>query len=111
MGILERFSLTGKTALVTGGGTGIGRGFALALAEAGADVAVAGRTTKTLEMVASEVEGLGRKALAIQADVRIKEQVDSMINTVMDSWGKLDIGVNNAGIASGIAAEEIDEPE
>ena len=111
MGILERFSLAGKTALVTGGGTGIGRGFALALAEAGADVAVAGRTVKTIEMVASEVEGLGRKALAIQADVRIKEQVDSMINTVMDSWDKLDIGVNNAGVASGIAADKIDEPE
>ena len=111
MGILERFSLAGKTALVTGGGTGIGRGFALALAEAGADVAVAGRTASTIEAVATEVEALGRRALAIPADVRVKQEVDAMVDAIVDAWGKLDIGVNNAGVGSHISADDTDEEE
>ncbi len=111
MGILERFSLAGKTALVTGGGTGIGRGFAIALAEAGADVAVSGRTAATIEAVATEIEALGRQSLAIRADVRVKSEVDAMVDAVVDAWGKLDIGVNNAGVARHIATTEIDEEE
>ena len=111
MGILERFSLEGKTAVVTGGGTGIGRGFALALAEAGADVAVAGRTAATIEAVAAEIEALGRKALAIPTDVTVGEQVNAMVDAVVDAWGQLDIGVNNAGTGGHIPAEDIDEDE
>jgi NAD(P)-dependent dehydrogenase (short-subunit alcohol dehydrogenase family) len=111
MGILERFSLEGKTALVTGGGTGIGRGFAIALAEAGADVAVSGRTAATIEAVAAEVEALGRESLAIVADMRVKKEVDSMMDAVVDAWGKLDIGVNNAGVCSHVAVDEMGEEE
>jgi len=111
MGILERFSLAGRTALVTGGGTGIGRGFAIALAEAGADVAVSGRTAGTIEAVAAEVEALGRKSLAIVADVRVKAEVDAMVDAVVDAWGELDIGVNNAGVCTHIGVDDMDEAE
>ncbi len=111
MGILERFSLEGKTALVTGGGTGIGKGFAIALAEAGADVAVSGRTAATIDAVAAEVEALGRRSLAIVADVRVKADVDSMVDSVVDAWEKLDIGVNNAGVCEHTPVDEIGEEE
>jgi sorbose reductase len=111
MGILERFSLEGRTALVTGGGTGIGKGFAIALAEAGADVAVSGRTAATIEAVAAEVEALGRKSLAIVADVRVKAEVDAMVDAVVDAWGKLDIGVNNAGVCTHVSVDEMGEEE
>ena len=67
--MLKEFSLEGKTALVTGGGSGIGRAIAVVFAEAGADVAVAARTLKNVEDTAELVKGLGRRGVAIQCDV------------------------------------------
>ncbi len=111
MNILQRFSLEGKTAIVTGGGTGLGRGFALALAEAGADVAVSGRTAATIDAVATEIGSLGRRALAIPVDVRLPEQVDDMVDAVVDAWGRLDIGVNNAGTGGHVRAQDLGEED
>ena len=111
MNILEKFRLDGKTALVTGGGTGIGRTFALALAEAGADVAIAGRNVENIEKVEKEIIGLGRQSLAIKADVTIADDVKNMVDAIIKEWGKLDIGVNNAGYVSWANAEDMTELE
>jgi len=90
------FSLEGKCALVTGANTGIGQAIAVALAEAGADVAVAGRSqpTETLERIAAT----GRKAVNIAADLSSIEPVGRVVDEAVDGLGKLDILVNNAGI-------------
>lgn len=91
-------SLQGKVALVTGGGQGIGRALCLALAQAGADVAAADILLPPAQQVAAEIEALGRKALAIQADVSQGESVRAMTLACVDGLGRLDILVNNAGI-------------
>ena len=96
--ILERFRLTGRTALVTGGGQGIGRAFAHGLAEAGASVAIVDLRLDLAEEVAGELEKKGVKSMAIQADVTKPDQVAAMVSTIVDAWGTLTIGVNNAGI-------------
>jgi NAD(P)-dependent dehydrogenase (short-subunit alcohol dehydrogenase family) len=92
------FSLNGRIALVTGGSRGIGRAIALALAHAGADVAISGRTTSQLQDTTGEINVLGRKALAVTADVSKVQNIEKMIDTVVKEFGKVDILVNNAGI-------------
>ncbi|WP_390622036.1 3-oxoacyl-[acyl-carrier-protein] reductase [Numidum massiliense] len=91
--------LTGKTALVTGASRGIGREIALALASAGADVVVnyAGSEEKAQAVVA-EIAALGRRAIALQANVAVYAEVEAMVKRVVREWGRLDILVNNAGI-------------
>lgn len=105
------FGLEGRTALVTGAGRGIGRATALALAQLGADVALAARTEEQIESVAAEVEALGRRALPVTCDVTDREQVDSMVSRVGDEFGGLQIVVNNAGGAQWIRAIEQVDPE
>ncbi len=87
-----------RVAIVTGGGTGIGRSIALALAKEGADVVVCSRKMANLEKVAEEVKALGRRSLAIAADVSVKKQVQNMVKQTVDEFGRIDILVNNAGI-------------
>ena len=91
--------LEGQNALVTGASRGIGRSIALALAEAGANVAVnyAGNEEAAAGVVA-EIEALGVKAYAVKAHVGNSEQFEGMVKGVLDAWGKIDILVNNAGI-------------
>jgi NAD(P)-dependent dehydrogenase (short-subunit alcohol dehydrogenase family) len=103
--ILERFRLDGRVALVTGGGQGIGRAYAHALGEAGAAVAVDDIIFSRAEQVVAELKAKGIDALAIEADVRLPDQVQKMVAMVMERWGKLTIGVNNAGIGAWIDAE------
>jgi NAD(P)-dependent dehydrogenase (short-subunit alcohol dehydrogenase family) len=92
-------SLEGKTALVTGSRRGIGKAIALAFAEAGADVAVCSQTgDATLESVAEEIRKLGRRSIAIKADVSLKPEVDTMVDKVIEQFGKIDILVNCAGM-------------
>src|SRR5215212_1201051 len=89
--------LLGQVAVVTGGGSGIGRGIALELARAGSDVVVAGRREGPLRDVAAEVEALGRRALAQPTDVREWEEVRRLMAAAVETFGRLDILVNNAG--------------
>jgi NAD(P)-dependent dehydrogenase (short-subunit alcohol dehydrogenase family) len=109
VGILDLFSLRGRTALVTGAGRGIGRAYAQALAEAGADVACVDLDGPAADKAANELATLGVRTLGIQADVMAKSQVQQMVRAVVETWGQLDIAVNNAGIARGAAAEELAE--
>ena len=109
MSILDRFSLKGRTALVTGAARGIGRAYAQALAEAGADVAFVDLDGPGAQAAAQEVAGLGVRTLALQTDVTDRRQVQEMVSSVVAAWGVLDIGVNNAGIARGGKAEELSE--
>ena len=92
--------LTGRIALVTGGGRGIGRSVALSLASAGADVAVTARSSKELEQTAAAIRALGRRAESIVCDVSERTQVDAMVARVKTALGDPLILVNNAGIAA-----------
>lgn len=91
--------LGGRSAVVTGGGQGIGRAIALALGKAGANVALAGRTPETLERVAAELLALGVRAIAQPTDVGSEAQVQDLMARVLAEFGGLDVLVNNAGIA------------
>ncbi len=101
--------LEGKVAIVTGGGRGIGRGIALALAEEGADVAVADIDYANAQKVAEEVKGLGRRATAIKVDVTQWDQVQAMVKQTIDELGQIDISVHNAGVISVVPVEEMEE--
>ena len=98
--MLPEFTLEGKTALVTGGGRGIGRAIALVFAEAGADVAVTARSADQVEAVAAEIEAAGRKGVALTCDVADSAQVDRTVAEATERLGKIDILVNNAGRAT-----------
>ncbi|MDN3243083.1 SDR family NAD(P)-dependent oxidoreductase [Glycomyces tritici] len=89
--------LTGKRALVTGASRGIGRAIALALAEAGADVAVLARGGDALESVAAEIKDLGRQGVPVVCDVTDPARIDAAVGEAVDALGGLDIAVNNAG--------------
>lgn len=96
MQLAEQFNLKGKVALVTGAGRGLGRSAALALAEAGADLALAGVTTT--EETARAVRAFGRRVCQIQADLRQRSSAKRILEATIEGFGQLDILVNNAGI-------------
>jgi len=106
---LSLFDLTGKKALVTGAAVGIGRGCAVALARAGADVAIVDLNAAAGEKTADEIRSLGRDSLFVPCDVTQKDQVQAMVQRVASRFGRLDIAVNNAGIGILGADEEIDQ--
>ena len=91
------FDLTDRVAVVTGGGKGIGRGIVLALARAGADVAIAARTAADIEDVANEVRALGRAAIAVPTDVTSSDQLERLAAQATSELGPIDIWVSNAG--------------
>lgn len=90
--------LSSKCALVTGGGRGIGKEIALRLAASGSDVAISDLDLETANATATEIQKLGRKSIAIKADVSNSADVEAMFKTFVDTFGKIDILVNNAGI-------------
>ena len=104
--------LTGKIALVTGASRGIGRAVALALAEAGADVAVnyLSREAQALDTVKS-IERLGRRAIPVRADVSLAAEVDGLVTVIEADLGQVDLLVNNTGIVSHQPLAEITEPD
>ncbi|WP_245269634.1 SDR family oxidoreductase [Bradyrhizobium japonicum] len=89
--------LSGRVALVTGGGTGMGRATAIEMARCGADIALLGRRTGPIEDCAEVIRGLGRKAVAISADIRVPEQIEDAMQLIKSEFGRLDMLVNNAG--------------
>jgi 7-alpha-hydroxysteroid dehydrogenase len=95
--ILDSFAVTDKVAIVTGAGQGIGRGIAIGLAEAGADVVVAARTTSDLDDVVAGIEATGRRGFAVQTDVMESDQLERLVAEAVRVFGRLDILVNNAG--------------
>ena len=107
MADLSLFDLTGKKALVTGGAVGIGRGSAVAWARAGADGASADVNADAGEKTAEEIRSMGRQSLLVACDVTRRHQVQAMVRDVVEQFGRLDIAVNNAGIAILGADEEI----
>jgi len=105
---LPEFSLDGKIAFVTGAGRGLGRAGALALARAGAHVALVSRTKSQLDETAAAVGALGRKALVAVADIRSSEQIEAAVQTVVGAFGRIDILFNNAGICPMAAWDDAD---
>lgn len=103
--------LDGRIALVTGASRGIGRSLALALAEAGADLALAGRDVARLDAVAAEIRSLGRRALPVPTDVTVRSQVDSLVERCVDELGGLDVVVNNSGVVSSLPLLEVSDEE
>jgi NAD(P)-dependent dehydrogenase (short-subunit alcohol dehydrogenase family) len=109
--VLDTFSLHGRTALVTGGNRGLGRAFALALAEAGADVAISARDADRSAEVVAEIESRGRQAVAVTADITRSGDVQHMVEAVVERFGRLDVLVNNAGVAIHRPALEVPDEE
>ena len=109
MGILDRFRLDGKRALVTGGSRGLGRSMALALADVGADIVITGRTQATLDATAGEIRALGRKAWTIEADMAIPQQCEKACERALAEMGPFDILINNVGNRE-VNVPIVDEP-
>jgi NAD(P)-dependent dehydrogenase (short-subunit alcohol dehydrogenase family) len=107
----SRFSLEGRVAVITGGGTGIGRGIALVLAEQGADLVLAGRRLEPLEEVAGLVGELGRRALVVSTDVTEVKDCERLVDGALAEYGRIDILVNNAGGASTMPIDAWTEEE
>jgi 7-alpha-hydroxysteroid dehydrogenase len=107
--ILDRFKLTDRVAIVTGAGKGIGRGIALAFAEAGADVVCAARTPADIGATAKAVVERGRRALAVPTDVLKPDQLERLVAAAIAEFGRIDVLVNNAGGTGPRAALETSE--
>ena len=103
----DLFDLSGKVSIVTGGGDGLGRVMAIALAEAGSDIVICSRKVEKCDETAREIEKLGVKALSVKCDILLDEDVDRVVDETVKSFGKIDILVNNSGRTWGGSAEDI----
>ena len=102
--VLDLFRLDGRVAVVTGASSGLGAGFACALAQAGADIVLAARRTDRLAEVARQVEVLGRRALPVRADISDPDGCEAMVEAATGELGRIDILVNNAGVGTAVPA-------
>lgn len=102
--ILDRFSLKGRVAIVTGASSGLGVAFAQGLAEAGADVVLAARRVEKLEGTAELVRKAGRRALSVQTDVVDPDQCTALVDAALKEFGRVDVLVNNAGVGTAVPA-------
>ena len=109
MNALQKFSLEGKVALVTGGSRGLGRAMAEALGDAGAAVAVTARTLASAQAAAEELSGLGIRAYGVQLEVSEVEDVERAVEQVSTEFGEIDVLLNNAGI--GVAGRAFETPD
>jgi NAD(P)-dependent dehydrogenase (short-subunit alcohol dehydrogenase family) len=104
MAILDRFKLDGKVAIVTGASSGLGVAFATGLADAGADIAICARRVERLEKTRESVEALGRRCLAVPADVANPDDCDRVVKETVAHFGKVDVLINNAGVGTAVPA-------
>jgi sorbose reductase len=111
MGVYDLFAIKGRKALVTGAGRGIGKVLALALAEAGCDVALFGLHRANLEEVVAEIKKLGARGAVLEGDVSHKGDVDRAFAAAVREFGRLDICVNNAGVSLQAPVEEVPEAD
>lgn len=111
MSVFDRFSLEGRVAVVTGASSGLGVTFALALAEAGADVALGARRVELLEETRGKVESLGRRCVAVPTDVAEAADCEALVAAAREQLGDVDVLVNNAGVARVVPAHKDDPAE
>ncbi len=97
MDVLEKFRLDGKTCIVTGASRGLGRTMAIALGEAGANVAAIARSEEALKETANSIKSIGRRAIAVQCNLRHSDSIAAMVDQVLAEFGQIDVVVNNAG--------------
>ncbi|WP_027416134.1 SDR family NAD(P)-dependent oxidoreductase [Aneurinibacillus terranovensis] len=109
--MMNVFDLSNKVAIITGGNRGLGRAMALALAEAGADIAIIGRNEDLNQKVVQEIEDLGRKAIHFSTDLRSVHAIYQMVEEVEEKFKKIDILINNAGVSHTAFAFEVTEQE
>ncbi len=102
--LLDSFSLAGKVAIITGASSGLGVAFATGLAEAGADIAICARRVEKLEETRAQVQALGRRCVAVRADVASPEQCDHVVQETVQQLGRVDVLINNAGIGTAVPA-------
>ena len=107
----ELFDLTGEKAIVTGAAQGLGEQMALALAEAGADVAVVDMNLKGADKVAESIRNLARDSISIKADVTRVDEVEDMVKRATERFDRIDILINNAGIVNNVPAQELGKEE
>jgi len=111
MNVMSRFDLTGRTAVVTGATRGLGRAFARALAEAGADIVAVGRDETAAAEVEHELADIGRRSQTVIADVTSRSEVERVLATAVDQFGAVDVLVNNAGTCVHRPALEVTDEE
>ncbi|MEY9211761.1 SDR family oxidoreductase [Thermobifida halotolerans] len=111
MSVFDRFSLEGRVAIVTGASSGLGVTFALALAEAGADVALGARRTQLLDETKGRIEALGRRCVAVRTDVADPADCEALVAAARDRLGGADILVNNAGVGRVVPSHRDDPAE
>lgn len=107
MKVMDLFTLKGKTAIVTGGATGLGRQMALGLAEAGADIVICSRKLEKCQEMARQIESLGVNSLAFRCDLTREEEIDHVVKETAKEFGKIDILVNNSGRTLGSSVEDL----
>jgi len=109
--LMKEFDLTGKVAVVTGGNGGIGRGIAIGLARAGANIVIAARNEAKTRSVIAEIRGLNRRCVGIKCDVNNYDEIEAAVKTTLYELGGLNILVNNAGVSGGGLPQFIPEEE
>ncbi len=109
--ILEKFSLKGKSGIVTGGGSGIGKGMAAGLVQAGAEIVIASRNREKLEAATRELQQFGGPVIAVQADVSRMDQIQDLVDRAVKEFGKIDFLFNNAGTIRRTSSEDFSEAD
>jgi gluconate 5-dehydrogenase len=105
---MDLFSLKGKTAIVTGGGTGLGLQMALGLAEAGANLVICSRKLEKCREAAGRIESLGVKALGLRCDINREDEAENVVKAAIDEFGRIDVLVNNSGRTWGAHVEDLE---